>query len=225
MHSNVVDTSHQTIQQLEESLQAALQALQASSASTSTLTILKLLAPEGYVPVVELHQEDGRRKRRTASADNWNPETGEIRIYFDREQPSFRKAMPQPTSVSQPTSQGQVLPGPIRELCDALEEVEREGRAFIALKWFRDDVLVSKSFAWARTPEERQRVLAQAIQESLVLTSRIPNPHSPLYPTTTLRLNRERHGNFNETARTRFRPISVKGEPVSATILRERGAR
>ena len=45
---------------------------------------LRFLAPPGYQAIVELCGENGRSKRRNASADTWSPEEDEVRIYFER---------------------------------------------------------------------------------------------------------------------------------------------
>ena len=82
----------------------------------------------------------------------------------------------------------------VKELCAALAEAERGGHAFIALKWFRDSFLPRKAFRWNQHPDTRQTVLAEAIQRGLVMTSKIANPKTPAYPTTTIRLNRAEAG-------------------------------
>jgi len=104
----------------------------------------------------------------------------------------------------------------IKELCATLAEAERGGHAFIALKWFRDSFLPRKAFSWNQNPESRQMILAEAILRGVVLTSKIPNPKTPAYPTTTIRLNRAEAGVPEEAQR--FRPVAVNGEPLSATL-------
>jgi hypothetical protein len=104
----------------------------------------------------------------------------------------------------------------IKELCATLAEAERGGHAFIALKWFRDSFLPRKAFSWNQNPESRQMILAEAILRGVVLTSKIPNPKTPAYPTTTIRLNRAEAGVPEEAQR--FRPVAVSGEPLSATL-------
>lgn len=234
-----------SIVEVEESVQTALEALPAIFGSGSTASVnqqlieaVKVLVPAGYRPVVEL-QENGRRKRRTASADNWSPETGEIVISFSREDPVHPLDQPQappahdavlvtsaPASAaggekfSRSGSQMDSIDARETDLCRALEEVERQGRAFIALKWFRDDVLAATGFAWASDAEQRQTVLASAIAKGLVLTSRIPNPRSS-FPTTAIRVNRTPPAAENQ--RERYSPVRIQGEPLSSTILRDRG--
>lgn len=135
---------------------------------------------------------------------------------------------PPPPPFEAATSSGRGLgssmsaPSPEDELCSALEEVERQAKPFVALKWFRDDVLANKNFAWGGTTEERQAVLARAVESGRVVTSRIPNPRSP-YPTTTIRLNRSRAAVGDD--KPRYNPRPIRGEGLSETILRDRGTR
>ena len=98
----------------------------------------------------------------------------------------------------------------VKELCAALAEAERGGHAFIALKWFRDSFLPRKAYRWNQHPESRQAVLAEAIQRGVVVTSKIANPKTPAYPTTTIRLNRAEAGMPEEAQR--FHPVAAQGE-------------
>lgn len=194
---------------------------------------LRFLAPAGYQSIVELCSENGRSKRRDASADTWSPEYDEVRIYFERIEgeapaaPRAARAQRGPAQDSGEQDEGQDACHPadmdahVKELCTALAEAERGGHAFIALKWFRDAFLPRKAFSWNQHPESRQSVLAEAIQRGVVLTSKIANPKTPAYPTTTIRLNRAEAGIPEEAQR--FQPVEVQGEPVAATIEEERG--
>jgi len=188
---------------------------------------LRFLAPAGYQAIVELCSENGRSKRRDSSADTWTPEFDEVRIYFERIEgdepvprpgPAHRATGEEDASTSTPAADMDVR---VKELCAALAEAERGGHAFIALKWFRDSFLPRKAFRWNHHPESRQSVLAEAIQRGVVLTSKIANPKTPAYPTTTIRLNRAEAGIPEESQR--FQPVDVQGEPVAATIDEERG--
>jgi hypothetical protein len=60
-----------------------------------------------------------------------------------------------------------------------------------------------------------------------VLTSKVPNPKSPAFPVTAIRLNRS----LPEVAEilgapapppAEFSPIAIRGEELSQTVLRER---
>ncbi len=216
----------------EEIIEEALNEL-AYSQDPGMARALRFLAPPGYQAIVELCSENGRSKRRTASADSWSPEEDEVRIYFERtggDEAAPRVIHAQRATASRAAEeedeeQGEPLPADIdarvKELCAALAEAERGGHAFIALKWFRDSFLPRKAFRWNQHPETRQAVLAEAIQRGVVFTSKIANPKTPAYPTTTIRLNRAEAGIPEEVQR--FHPVEVQGEGVAASIDEERG--
>jgi transglutaminase-like putative cysteine protease len=216
----------------EEIIEEALNEL-AYSQDPGMARALRFLAPPGYQAIVELCSENGRSKRRTASADTWSPEEDEVRIYFERiegDEPAPRLTRALRTADGhimdeEDAEHEAALPADIdarvKELCAALAEAERGGHAFIALKWFRDSFLPRKAFRWNQHPETRQEVLAEAIQRGVVLTSKIANPKTPAYPTTTIRLSRAEAGMPEEAQR--FHPIDVQGEPVAAAINEERG--
>lgn len=224
------DSNSISIPAAEEIIEQALNEL-AYSQDPGLARALQFLAPPGYQAIVELCSENGRSKRRNASADTWSPEEDEVRIYFERvsngDQPARPARSPRvPAQVAyEDDSQETVLPADmdarVKELCAALAEAERGGHAFIALKWFRDSFLPRKTFRWNQNPDSRQAVLAEAIQRGVVLTSKIANPKTPTYPTTTIRLNRAEAGIPEE--KQRFQPVSIDGEPLGELIEAERG--
>lgn len=219
-----------TIPAAEEIIEDALNEL-AYSQDPGLVRALRFLAPPGYQAIVELCTESGRSKRRNASADTWSPEEDEVRIYFERtggsEAPARTRAQRTTTHQfdEEDLDDDIVLPADmdarVKELCSALAEAERGGHAFIALKWFRDSFLPRKAFRWNQHPESRQSVLAEAIQRGVVLTSKIANPKTPAYPTTTIRLNRAEAGIPEEAQR--FHPVEMQGEPLAMAINEERG--
>ncbi|WP_058187815.1 hypothetical protein [Terracidiphilus gabretensis] len=228
-----VDVSSLSIPDAEEMIEEALAEL-GYSQDPGLSRALHFLAPPGYQAIVELCSESGRSKRRNASAESWSPEEDELRIYFERV--DGEEAPVRPTRATVPVHEvhyqdddgedEMILPadmdGRVKELCGALAEAERGGHAFIALKWFRDSFLPRKSFRWNQSPEMRQTILAEAIQRGVVLTSKIANPKTPAYPTTTIRLNRSEAGIPEEAHR--FHPVSVQGETLTAVMDEERGA-
>ncbi len=229
---NDVDVSNLSIPDAEEIIEEALNEL-GDSADPGMARALHFLAPPGYQAIVELCSENGRSKRRNAAADSWSPEEDEVRIYFERidgAEAAPRSART-PRAVAEPAfdedddSQEAVIPADldarVKELCAALAEAERGGHAFIALKWFRDSFLPRKTFRWNQHPESRQAVLAEAIQRGVVLTSKIANPKTPAYPTTTIRLNRAEAGIPEEAQR--FHPVTVHGDSIAEAIEEERG--
>lgn len=218
-----------TIPAAEEIIEDALNEL-AYSQDPGMARALRFLAPPGYQAIVELCSENGRSKRRNAMADSWSPEEDEVRIYFERvsegEAPARVRAQRAPMAREEEEDLDEPLvpadmDARVKELCSALAEAERGGHAFIALKWFRDSFLPRKAFRWNQHPESRQSVLADAIQRGMVLTSKIANPKTPAYPTTTIRLNRAEAGIAEEAQR--FHPVSVQGESLALAIDEDRG--
>lgn len=227
-----VDVSNLSIPDAEEIIEEALTELSYSQ-DPGMARALHFLAPSGYQVIVELCSENGRSKRRNASADTWLPEEDEVRIYFERvdgedSAPRAVRSAPRAAvehSFDDEDAQDALMPADmdarVKELCGALAEAERGGHAFIALKWFRDSFLPRKAFRWNQNPESRQTVLAEAIQRGVVLTSKIANPKTPAYPTTTIRLNRAEAGIPEEAQR--FHPVAVQGDTLTAVLEEERG--
>ncbi len=243
------DLSQLSIPEAEEIVEEALNEL-AFSSDPGLSRALRFLAPPGYQAIVELCGENGRSKRRNASADSWSPEEDEVRIYFERI--GDGEAVPRQERAPRVAAnhsgnhaalhagnhsddhgfddedgddgQESVIPADfdarVKELCAALSEAERGGHAFIALKWFRDSFLPRKAFRWNQHPESRQAVLAEAIQRGVVVTSKIANPKTPAYPTTTIRLNRAEAGIPDEAQR--FHPIQIHGDSIAEAIQEER---
>jgi hypothetical protein len=227
---NSVENGNLSVPAAEEIIENALNELQYSS-DPGLARALRFLAPPGYQAIVELCSENGRSKRRNASADSWSPEDDEVRIYFERtgdaDSPARASRMARANHVEDEEIEPEpVLPADmdtrVKELCAALAEAERGGHAFIALKWFRDSFLPRKAFRWNQHPETRQSVLAEAIQRGVVITSKIANPKTPAYPTTTIRLNRAEAGIPEETQR--FHPVAVHGEAAAEAMEVERGS-
>ena len=229
MRSTQNGLEHLTIPAAEEIIEEALNEL-AYSQDPGLARALRYLAPPGYQAIVELCSENGRSKRRNAMADSWSPEDDEVRIYFERitDAETRPSRLPRAAASQSQEEEGEaeeiVLPAEmdvrIKDLCTALSEAERGGHAFIALKWFRDSFLPRKSFRWNQYPEARQTVLAEAIQRGVVMTSKIANPKTPAYPTTTIRLNRAEAGIPEEAQR--FHPVSVQGEGAALALEEER---
>lgn len=177
------------------------------------------LIPPGYRPRVALHGEE-RRKKRTASAESWSPETGEIHIRFEPSAASTTSPVANPPALSiiekeKPAKLSREVErfpreaaaddrqagagplekpataDPLADLIRALDRAEsRPGYNFVALKWFRDSALLEEGFPWVRSDSARRGVLRDAIDKRLILTNRVENPKSPQFPVTSIRLNR-----------------------------------
>jgi hypothetical protein len=217
------------IEDVESRLESAL--------SAQLQTLLSPLIPDGYRPHFYLHDKNGKKKRKDAAAENWSPASGQIQIRFSpceersapkaacNEFPNEARSTPQPhmtTVVSTP-------PDPISDLIRALSLAEkRPGFEFVSLKWFRDSALPAGGYKWAESEQNRQDVLRDAIARRLILTSKVPNPKDPQFPVTSIRVNRlmpEVQKILDDSSNPEdldFRPVEIRGEPMSQTIIRER---
>ncbi len=200
-------SSPATINEIERTIQAGLEALRRAPMNEAITAALGFLIPEGYVPVVQL-EEEGRKKRGNSSAANWDPEKGEIVIYFEPIA-APRAARQEQGTQSRRVAKAQLPAEPaeataeeLRQCCDALAQAESEGKPFISLKWFRDTALPSYSFPWTIAPASRQRVLTKAIESGVVVLGKIPNPKSTEFPTTTISLQRRDEAQAEESWET-----------------------
>src|SRR5580698_3481521 len=93
-HNGTENGNNLSIPAAEEIIEEALSEL-AYSQDPGLVRAIRFLAPPGYQVIVELCSENGRSKRRNASADSWSPEDDEVRIYFERldgEEPAQRSS-------------------------------------------------------------------------------------------------------------------------------------
>jgi hypothetical protein len=194
-----------------------------------TLKELDLL-PEGFRPCVRFRGERRDKKKTADFEKNWRS-ADSIRIWFE---PSPEPSKPLPTSTKESTVTSQsslsnaTAADPLSDLIRALDRAEtRRGYDFVSLKWFRDAALPSAGFSWANSDGTRQNLLRNAIDKRLVLTSKVPNPKSPQFPVTAIRLNRlmpevKKILGSGDDNSLDFHPVEIRGENLSTTILRER---
>jgi hypothetical protein len=238
--------------EIEQTIEAGLEKLRHAPMSDSITSALRFLTPDGYRPTVQIEQV-GPKKRGQPQSWHWNPESARIVLHFERlsSEPSADPhdlALKPPVATKEQThsenfaspslaptawitheqaealsesDSHKVTPLEIQQCCVALADAEKAGKAFIALKWFRDEALAKYKFDWTSTLESRQAVLTKAIESGAIHTSRIPNPKAPQHPTTTVALNR---AGLPNDATSRFKPIAVRGEPASVSMMRDRGS-
>lgn len=190
---------------------------------------------------LSLLNADGRKKRSNAVAHAWAPEKSEP-AQFWLEPSAAKETVPvavieqeeapasSVTGTSASPSGGgtsvYVHPAEV-ELLRALDRAESTpGWSFVSLKKFRDEILPTENIPSIRSDVERQNVLRSAIDKRLILRKPVPNPKSPQFPVTSIRLNRmmpEVQAVLGKPKKDLdFHPIHIKGEPLSAIILRER---
>ena len=191
--------------------------------------------PPGHQLKARLLNADRRKKRGNAAAGKWSPESGRIEISFEAQEQEH--ANPVATGVGAAVSPAQPQ-GPSEEstglrpaeadLLKALSRAEsRPGWSFVPLKKFRDEILPAEHFASMPTAEEQRNVLRSVIDKKFVLVGKVPNPKSPQFPVTTVRLNGlmpevKAVLGRSDSLDLDFCPVEIRGEPLSTTILRER---
>lgn len=223
-----------SIDQLQSEIEKALRVLPelAHQLPVELKPLARLAPPAGVCARVSLrHARSDRQVKRSAPADNWSPESGVVSIAYDTS--SAGEAGSVETRASNRTH-SEVSPSPavsedpVRDLVLALARAERDPQlGFVSLKWFRDTFLPRQGYNWATTQEKRQRLLEQAIHSNLIVTSKVPNPKNPQYPVTAIRVNRslpEARKILDQEAGlgSAFAPITIPGERLSETVLRER---
>jgi len=207
-----------------------------------TLKKLGYSIPESSRLRVSLLQANGRKKRSNAGADTWSPESERMEFWLEPSATQNSESyveVPQSADVLSPSNTtrtdasqtatstgGQLHPSEV-ELIRALDRAESTpGWSFVSLKKFRDEILPVENIPYLDSDVLRQNALRYAIDKRLILRGKVQNPKSPQFPVTTIRLNRllpevqEVLGLPKKDLD--FHPIHIKGEPLSATILRER---
>lgn len=194
--------------------------------------------PQSHQVKVSLLDSSGRKKRSNAAAENWSPVLGRIEVRFEpvaQEQKQIDSQISRTAANESPTKaekSAKDIPGvhPAEaELLLALDRAEsRPGWNFVPLKKFRDEILPQEHLrSLANTDVHHRSVLESVINKKLVLVGKVPNPKSPQFPVTTIRLNRlmpevKAVLGQNTSSDLDFHPIEIPGEPMSTTILRER---
>jgi hypothetical protein len=200
--------------------------------------------PESFRLRVNLLQANGRKKRSNAGAYTWAPESEPMQFWLEPSDAADTDSAPSPLVAQEPETPPrsgaktpQVLPGVSNanvyvhpaeaELLKVLDRAESTpGWSFVSLKKFRDEILPSANVPSIRSDVERQSVIGSAIEKRLILTNKVQNPKSPQFPVTSIRLNRLMPAVQEVLGLPKrdleFHPIHIKGEPLSAIILRER---
>jgi hypothetical protein len=185
------------------------------------------ILPAGYQCEVRLHRGKSRKQKGAEFEDNWDPDTDSIRIVCSPMEEEIETATGKLVASSQ-TANLASAEDRLSDLIRALDRAERRpGYQFVSLKWFRDTALVHEGFSWAADEFARHDVLREGIDRRWILTSKVANPRPPQFPVTAIRLNRQMP-EVNAVLGSRassvldFRPVSIRGEPLSATVLRDR---
>ena len=123
-------------------------------------------------------------------------------------------------------AEGPAAPTDFAVLVQALLKAEADPRlSFVALKLLRDRLLGEIDERFVGRPDLGQQAISSALERGAVLAARVPNPKSPAFPTTALRLNRAHPDVMRMLATDEdddFEPVDLRGEPLSRTVIEGR---
>lgn len=223
-----------TILEVQAEIEAALERLKAFEAQLpdELKPLLRIAPRKGARAKVSLrHAKTDRKVKRNAPADCWSPDSGKVSICYDTSLGEAAHGIEAQVAIAAhpgAPSKHMHAQDPARDLLLALAGAERDPQlGFVSLKWFRDVYLRRQRYPWTTTPENRQRVLVEAINRNWILTSKVPNPKNPQYPVTAIKINRplpevRQILDQEEGFGSAFAPITIAGERLSETVLRER---
>jgi hypothetical protein len=193
-----METNPMTVADLEHDLENALdhvRELDRRGELPDELRPLLLLSPvDGSSVHVSLrHRDMARQIRRNHGAQAFNQRDGAAWIVFEaplpvRDEPRGRDER----QDSRRSERARDENDPFDEFVLALDEAENQPQLnFVSLKWFRDTYLARSGFGWAQDPDVPRRILQDATERNIVLTSKVPNPKQPTFPVTSIHLNRQ----------------------------------
>lgn len=196
--------SQNTIADLEHGLESALahvRDLETNGTLPAELRPLLLLSPvDGTSVHVSLrHRDHARQIRRTYGAHAFDQRQGAAWIVFEAPPVVARESEHRPQHAERferrpdrDFDRRERRTDPLDEFIRALADAENQPQLkFVSLKWFRDTYLLKMGFPWAEDPEIPRRILQDATDRSLVLTDKVANPKQPMFPVTSIHLNRE----------------------------------
>ncbi len=191
---------------------------------------LENLPLSGFRPKASVYHtaaDGGKRRKKvleSADASSFDPETCELVIGFEPipDSESHERNPQDAPSVSADLPDSDLA---TKHILESLRTAERICR-FVGLKWFRDQYMPNLSDKpWARDREAIGAALTRAIEHGMILTYKVANPNLPFHLTTAIRLNHNYSDSAYKSRSTRagFEPIRISGEPLSDTVIRDRG--
>ena len=195
--------------------------------------VLETVLPQtaGFTPLVEIFENYWK----SANQDQFRPALGEIRIKFvPGAAPLSRRTTEKTPSNTwvETTSDAEenetdVTPA-MTELIKALDSANpRRGFEGVYLEWFREWYVAAGGLDSPYTLEVKEDALRRAIHDGIILTMTVPSPLSPTAKVTAIRLN---YG-IPEVGKVLwgpywikrdFKPVTIRGEPLSETVIRQR---
>ena len=211
-------------------MQTTIKDLQAEVERRFSESLRDLSVFAGFRPRISIHATKDDRKHRTdVKAERFSPESEYLKVVFEpATEPASTTAVASDRVSIEDAANASQMKDTTAALIRNLNEAEsRPGYDFVSLKWFRDSVMPALQPEWSDR-DARDSILREAIAKRVILTSKVPNPKSPMFPVTAIRLNRSAPeaqavlGSGEKDTRDEFSPVPIRGEALSATVRRER---
>ena len=179
-----------TIPEIEFELQRALSSLrdidERGELPQALRPLLELAPPAGASVHVSLRERaSGQPIRPGSPAQSWSSRGGGAWIVYE---------IAEGLGADGPRARNDIQGGtsPLRDFVRALDHVEKDPHLrFVSLKWFRDTYLPKRGYDWSSDPDIPRQTVHEAAEREIILTAKVPNPKTPEFPVTTIRLNRE----------------------------------
>ena len=206
-----------TVPEIEFELQRALGRLRDVDARgelpAELRPLLQLAPPAGASVHVSLRErETGRPLRSGSQAQSWSSRGCGAWIVYELAA-GLAAGRPQPRGALEGGA------NPLRDFVRALDRVEKDPHLrFVSLKWFRDTYLPKRGYDWSEDPDIPRQIVHDAAEKEIILTAKVPNPKTPEFPVTTIRLNRE-HALVREFLANDGDPAPAAGEDGSESSV------
>ena len=188
---------------------------------------------EGYQIRLEII-ENGRKTLGFVSCEDWKAASGEIRIKFGPVAAPGRHAFPGATGgAAEYDESGDreyvYTEQDYSDLARALHDVEKACKpAPVPLEHFLDSCLPALDCDWCKWRGGRVNAVRRGIEDGIIFPSWMPDPDSPESWVKGLRLNNSHPFVVKvlygaNRGLDDFKPMEIRGEPLSETIIRNRG--
>jgi hypothetical protein len=192
--------------------------------------------PRGVHPVVTFRHDNAQQRKLRDDAsfekhftEKWDERVILISFAFDEsggERPhrvTVPPTIPPQRAVSAGKTDDVGKPEEIEALIRALSRAQSRPTGFVGLKWFRDSGMSAEP---ALSNVDRGQLLRVAIERGIVRTGKVNNPKNPEFPVTSIWLENSapevRRVLAARQTGVSFAPVSLRGEPLSRTVARER---
>ena len=193
----------------------------------------QLLVPTWNLKEIDFFNGDGDRIHGRTFLENMLREPFTVRLLFEADCNPSNQSLDSVDESGQHDNEADVVSEekdfPHALQCNALTErfvraidLQHHRRGFVWIKYVKDTLLPNFGLDGGRS----QELLDRMIHEGLLFKTQSPSPKSPGFVSVGVELNREhpivRRILGNNGKPMAFKPVPIRGEPASKTLIRER---